>query len=62
MDEPNELPGKESPEIEEPKPEKSVPGIKTPPPPQVIDPSAPPDMEMKGPATTAPGKRKRIVR
>lgn len=61
MDKPKELPGKETPKVEEPKPKESFPAapvIETPDPPQVMDPSVLPAVERKK-TSTPPGKRKR---
>lgn len=61
MEESNEKPEKKTPEPEDPKIKESSPSapvVDTPVPPQVMDPSAPPDKEKELPSTP-PGKRKR---
>lgn len=61
MEKPKELPGKETPAVEDPKTKKSSPAapvIETPVPPQIMDPSAPPVIEKKKPSPS-PDKRKR---
>lgn len=61
MEEPNELPEKKTTETEDPKAKKSSPSatvIETPVPPQVMYPSALPDIERKIPSAPR-GKRKR---
>ncbi len=60
MEEPNKLPGKKTPQVEDSKTKKSSPSaptIETPVPPQVMDPSALPDIERNKP-TPSPDKRK----
>ncbi|GCC50463.1 hypothetical protein SanaruYs_06780 [Chryseotalea sanaruensis] len=47
MEKPKDLPGKEAPSVEEPITNPVSPVIETPEPPQIIDPSAPPDIERK---------------
>lgn len=61
MDKPKKLPGKKTPKVEEPNPNKSsppAPVIETPEPPQVMDPSTPPAVEREK-SSTHTGKRKR---
>lgn len=60
MKEPKKMPAKKKPKVEEPKPKESSPSapvIETPVPPQVMDPSAHPDIERGKPATS-PDKKK----
>jgi hypothetical protein len=60
MDKSKELPGKETPKIEDPKTKKSTPPapVETPDPPQVMYPSAPVESE-KGESSKSPNERKR---